>query len=298
MPRRPTRKYRARRKGLKKASKPLYKAVKAIAKNEAMKAQETKFLSANTGNAQQVTNTLISKVGGGLQYLNIAIPPLYQGATSSDVIGQKCTLVGGRTQFHFNFIRGASENTDLVVKLFCLYSKAIKCGNQATSLPTGDLLRIGQNAQSDWDPNGVLSTTPIYLDARKINQWILNDLAWTGKVHTFRFTKNRGSMNYDSQITPEVVGDVPNISPGLNTHEFIWNWGADHKGKVLKYDQTPNTFNFPSNFCPMWGVVAYFPDGTPNYTNPTQPEPPLPPLGVTTVPVEVTVTNQLFYKDA
>lgn len=291
------RKRRVARKGLKRASKPLYKAVKAIAKNEALKSQETKYLSEVTVPPTQLTNTLITKLGGGAQFLYKAIPQIQQNASSAAMIGQKLTLAGGRTKFHFNIKRGADVNIDCVVKLFLLYSKKVKSYQTASGgLAGGDLLRIGIQQEFDWNPNFVGSLTPptYPLDTRIINQFIMNDLAWSGKVVTFRFTKNTGQMNFSSQVSPPVPGDVPNISAGLNTHEFVWNWGADHKSKVLKYeDFALSSTGYPTNFAPMWGAVCYFPDGTETYLDPSGN-----PIGtVTQMPIEVTATNQMFYKD-
>lgn len=278
---RPARK--AARKGLKK-SPTLYKAVKAVAKQQALAVQETKY-AANFSNISpsvfRVYNQLISKLNAGsFNFLQPAIPVIGSGAASNNVVGQKVTLVKGYTRFHFNYIPGMSEPQDLIVKLFCLKSKQAKNLNLATTLPALDMLRNGSGGQLDFDP----ITNPV--DPRHLANLPINTMAWTGFCKTFRFTKNKGQMNYDSSIVPPALGDTPNLSSLTNYHDFEWDWTDGVS--VLKYDNS-GVLSIPTNYCPMWGCVAYYPDGSPypSGTNVAQ-----------IMPVEIVFSNHMWYKDA
>lgn len=284
-PRRPRR--RANKKKAPRMKGGLVKAVRKIATQEALKTQETKYVtnfSVINNATQRVTNYLQSVLlPGNYSFFQQAMPGIpVGGATSSQMVGQKLRLVNGYTKFHFNFIDGWNVNQDIILKLFCVHSKTAKSFTNALALPTKDLLRVGNGNQCDWDP----ITTG--LDARTLNHLNINNLAFTGKIHTFRFTKNTGSMNFNSNNTPVVPGDVPNLSSKTNYHEFVWNW-TDGK-KILNYDGT-GPVGFPTNYCPMWGVVAYYPDGSP-YPNPVQP-----PVNQI-LPIEIVTTNHMWYKDS
>jgi len=273
------------RKGLKRAAPRLYKAVKAVAKNEALKAQETKIVYAQLPPIQ-VTNTLFSKFNpGAMQFLQPVIPVLQGGTNSAQLIGKQVTLVNGFIRFHFNLVRGNNVNTDIILKLFCLKSRMVKNYNSSVNgLPGSDLLRPGDNNLNDFDPAG------LSVAARLLAQQNINNLNWTGKVHTFTFRKNAGQQNFDSQATPappQGSEEVPNLSANQNYHDFVWNWTDGHK--VLKYDTQANAL--PNNYAPFWGVCAYFPDGTPYYLNPSGA------TGTQNMPIEVTATSYMYYKD-
>lgn len=266
------------RKNLKSVAPKLYKAVKAVARNEAYKAQETKFVRQFVTSRSAVYNSLttIDDPTKGY-YLTHAVPPLIQGGVSAQLVGSKATLISGYTKFLFNFAATDGNSRDVNIKLFCLYSKAAKSVRVASDLCGGDLLRIGSTSGNvDWNPT-------VFGDAALMNQLPLNDNAWTGHTHTIRLTKNPGVMNLDSS-----AGNVPNIHANSNYQEYIWHW---HKGgeKVLRYDEpilTGGVNQYPTNFCPLFGYVAWYPDGTASGTAPA------------TMPVQVTVQNFMWYKDA
>jgi len=271
--------------------KKLVKAVRAIAKQESLRAQETKlviqtpFSGPGTGSSPPnlITNKLISIAGpGNLQNLQPAIPQLLastltqQGTNTLE--GAKCRLVSGKTDFLFNIKEDLTATLDIIVKVFCVLSKSAKSLVTAKYLPGEDFLRNGEGATIDWD--GVASTyAPI------LNNYPINKLAWdVSRVFTIRLSKNAGKMNGDA--TPGAPATA-NLSAAHNYHMCTWNWGVLGP-EVLKYEEQagPTTSPYPNNFCPMYGVVAYYADGTSLGGEGAQ------------VPVACTITNTMFFKDA
>jgi len=273
-------KRRKTRKALKKTAPRLYKAVKAIAKTQAYKAQETKYVAQpySTGSglyASDITNQLISQVKiGDNNYLQPALPDLIGGYTSERIIGSKCHLVSGHTNFLFTLPYNSTPTRNITVVLFCLESRRIRSTDLCTNLPANDLLRKGTNLTCDWSPSSS-PYTPL------LAMLPANKLAY--KVHHikhFKLAKNAGTMNGDSSTPPP----APNNSRYASQHKFTWNWGRHME---LKYDELPSDSNkFPTNFAPLWGVVAYYEDGTS-----------LGDVG-SPLPVSITATNHMYFKDA
>lgn len=275
------------RKSMRKPAPGLARAVRAIAKVETLRQQETKYIcsfsstSTPPAPSQRVWNQLITQVvAGGYNYLQPVIPPIQQGINSSNVLGQKITLVNGYSKFHFAFTPDAAPySQDIILKLFLLHSKQVKSLQAAAStgaLVGGDLLRSGAGTQLDFNPYTAI-TDPIQLAMLP-----LNTLAWSGKCITMRLTKNTGMTSYDA-TTPTVQGDVPNLSAKTNYVDHTWNW-TDAKNRELKYDNfVPGS---PTNYCPLWGVVAYYPDGTPVSAD-----------AAVQLPIRITFSHHMWYKD-
>jgi len=286
--RRSNRKPSAKR-ALKSSSPTLYKAVKQIAKKQALAVQETKYISTYsnpTSPINQVWNGLISKVtAGNYQYLQPAMPSMSQGANSANMVGQKIRLVNGYTKFHFSFTTDTTDNYnyDFIIRLFLLNSKNVKnMQSSLNGLPGKNLLRTGQSTQCDFDPQTAITTDPSLLAMLPMNH-----LNWTGKSVTFRLTKNAGSTSYNPSITPAVVGDVPNLASRTNYCDYTWNWTDGKKDTVLDYGNSFITPDFPTNYCPLWGVVAYYPNGNPvTADNNIQ------------FPIRIIHTSHMWFKDA
>lgn len=291
--RRRTRRPRVRKskkatRALKRSSPQLYKAVKQIARKQALAIQETKYVSTFTPypvtSITNVWNQLNTKViNGTYNYLQTAMPPLTSGTTGANVIGQKTILVNGYTRFHFAFTAGAAPyNQDIIIKLFLLNSRQAKSNTLAIAgLPGADLLRANGSAFVDFDP---YSGGPPGIDPLHLAQMPLNTLAWTGKCHTFRLCKNTGMTSFNA-TTPTLPGDVPNLNSSHNYHDFVWNWTDGKKNQVLNYDGNFSVPGYPSNYCPLYGVVAYYPDGNPVASTAVQ------------LPVNMTISNHMWYKD-
>ena len=190
------------RKGLKSVAPQLALAVKAIAKREAFKAQETKYVTGVNrppGGTRgdfvngQVSSVLNSKVlVGNLQYLQPAIPTLINGFNSATQVGSTIQHARGKVDFCFSLADAAedatSESANIIIKLFCLESRAVRSMySMITYMPTQDLLRIGSDATTDWTPSGA-GFLP-----EQLNMLPVNNLAW--KIHhvkTFHLMKNPG----------------------------------------------------------------------------------------------------------
>lgn len=258
------------RKGLKRVAPGLAKAVKAIAKNEAFKAQETKYVTgvkkgsdAITGDFVngQISDVLNSKVLiGNLQYLQPAIPSLNNGFNSATQVGSTIKHVRGKVDFCISLADDASdalsESANVIVKIFCLESRTTKSiYSMITYMPTQDLLRLGNDSVTDWTP-------PAYVP-EQLNMMPINPLAW--KVHhvkTFHLVKNPGRQTGGSLATG---ASAPNVTGGAR-RTFSWNWAHDG---TLKYNETnagagtTGVTDFPTNFAPVYGLVAYYADGQP-----------------------------------
>jgi len=270
-----------------KKTAPLLKAVKAIAKSEAMKSQETKlvivqpfFGPGSPSVTNLISNRFVTRLNiGNLSYLQNAIPtvqPSAGGEQSDNIVGSKINLVSGHTDFLVCYKQGYTASSDMIVKIFCLISKSAKSEKTASNLPSDDLLRKGNAETIDWSPANT-PYTPLLED------YPVNTLAWkVSKVFTCRLSKNSGGMNLDSSTPPP----APNLSDTRNYHKFKWHWGKEGPN-VLKYEEPLQQVadNYPNNFMPMYGVCAYYPDGTP-VGEPGDAQ-----------PITLAVSNTMYFKD-
>nr|AGG39816.1 hypothetical protein [Diporeia sp. associated circular virus] len=274
------------RKAFKRAAPGIYKAVKAVARNEALKSQETKLVI-NTpffgggGPANLISNRFISSLNiGNLSYLQPAIPGLRSSATTQEsnaVLGSKINLVSGHTDFLVCFKNGYTASSDVIVKIFCVHSKSAKSFRTASNLAGGNFLRVGDSTTVDWSP-----ASTVYLPI--LENYPVNTLAWkVSEVFTCRLSKNSGGMNLDSSTPPP----GPNLSDTRNYHHFKWHWGKDGPN-VLKFDEPLQALadNYPTNFMPMYGCAMYYPDGT-SVGEPGDPQ-----------VVVLTASNTIYFKDA
>lgn len=271
----------ARRTGLKRANKGLYKAVKAIAKNEAEKQIETKYISfsTNTNSFQpQVKNTLIPKLdtsSGDYRYLQRVIPLLFRGQSTDGFIGSRIHLVSGKTDFLIRLNYDNQQSTSIIVKVFCLESRSCKSYDAMdNALVANTLLRNGNDTCKDWGPN--TGGIPELLDMLPVNKsnWKVQ------AVKSFYLSKNTGFLNNSSAA-------ICTNAPGKSYHKFTWHWGKD---MVLKYNDNNvhqgNTGAYPENYAPVFGVVAWCPDGAGNTAEDNQ-----------YMPVYCMTKSHMYYKD-
>lgn len=276
-----TAKRTARKTGLKQGGKGLYKAVKAIAKNEAEKMLETKYLAnvnrlGDSTYNMPITNRLTTGFNlspTSLQDLQPCFPQIKRGAGTDGIIGNRIHMMSGKTDFLISLAPTANIGLEIIVKLFCLESRKVRDYNEMNSFSVANtLLRIGDDETIDWTPSA--ATYVPLLDHLPVNK-----SSW--KVHhvkTFRLTKNSGFINGET-VTPAVN------SANQAYHRYTWNWGSN---KVLKYEENPlkaNSAVYPTNFAPLWGIVAYYPNGTSVGSDGTA------------MNVNVASTNHLYYKD-
>jgi len=180
-------------------------------------------------------------------------------------------VVSLKTKFHFNLDTSNTNSNDVMVKVFFLQSRNVKNLTVAnTGLPGGNLLRTGTADEDDWVPASGA-------DSRYTNHLPLNRLAWVGRTKTFRLTKNSGQMNLGSSSA------VPLLSNGNASYDFTYDWKIG--GKTLRYDEGDGS-SYPENYLPLVGMVAWYPDGTPVGNQDS------------VMPVYVTLSNHLYFKDA
>ncbi len=275
-------KARAKRALTKKPA--LYKAVKAVAKAEASKLIETKYLTyipkiSGIYNPN-ISNTLTSQYVGtssasnNLTYLQDVLPFIPRGDQSNEIIGSRINLISGKTDFLISFKDDDVKTRNLIVKLFCLESRKVRCYSEMNLLPPQSLLRLGNDTTADWTPSAI-AYNPIN------DMFAVNKASF--KIHhvkTFHMSKNAGGMNDDASTPPP----TPNV--GRQFHKFTWHWGRE---MVLKYDDNPLTSGFseyPTNFAPVFGIVAYHTDGKAVGSDGGP------------MPVVLTTVNHMYYKDA
>jgi len=261
----------SRRRRTAKVSQPMKNAIqKIINKN-----LETKLVISSFIN-QQLTNTIRAKMRatGVTNFANFfpCIPGQSQtGTATNDIIGAKTKIVSLKTYLHFNLAANDTQSDDIMVKVFFLISRNAKNLTVAnTGLPAGNLLRTGAGQEQDWVPASGI-------DERYLNQLPLNTLSFTGTSRTFRLSKNPGQLNGGTSSA------VPVLAGGAASYDFSYDWKV--KGKVLKYDESDGSL-FPENYLPLVCAVAWYPDGT--SVGPQD----------STMPVFITASNHLYFKDA
>jgi len=228
----------ASRAGMRKKINKVFKnKVLAVVKKE----EENKYVAASLG-VVGVLGTLTVPTG-----LIPAIPKIAQGVQSNQRIGQKIDYCRGRVDFQFFLISdgsGAYPSQDVWIKVFKLNSKQAKSYGQVALLPGNTLLDVGNQTSTDW--NAGTPTTAI-----EYSQMPLSSEDFTGSIHTIRLTKNQGVPNGDLS-----AGQSPNTF-GHPAACYSYSW----KHSKLLYDDTSS--NNPTNFAPIFGVVAMNTDNTP-----------------------------------
>jgi len=271
-PRRPSGKFYKKRPAVKKPRKA--KTLTTAIQKVLNKTIETKLVISSVVNSMLYNTIRTKMIAAGItvfQNFRTCMPAIVNtGTATNDLIGARAKIVSLKTYMHFNLDTGNSNSNDVMVKVFFLHSKNTKNYTVASNgLPGGNLLRTGNGSEEDWIPGAGI-------DSRLTAQLPLNKNAWTGTSKTFRLSKNVGTMQQGTTGTPLLSG-------GMASYTFSHDWKAG--GKTLKYDETDGS-NYPENFLPLICAVAWYPDGTsvgPQDSN---------------MPVFVTLSNHLYYKDA
>jgi hypothetical protein len=234
------------------ASPAFAKKVLAVLEKKA----EKKYIADNTGTVGGLSGTNDNLlVPTGLVPL---IPKLGQGTQSNQRIGQKISNAHGRVDFQFFFIgngSGVYPTNDVYVRVYKLESKSAKSYGQVALLPGGTLLDQGNQTTSDWNAGTLGNSYGLVY-----SQMPLSHEDWRGTHKTIRLTKNQGVTNGDA-----ASGQAPNTF-GHPAGHLSMTW--THKGSIL-YDDTPTGGggtggpSNPTNFAPVYGVVAYNSDNTP-----------------------------------
>lgn len=261
--RKPTDKSKRRAKTLKAVSPALYKAVKAVAKVQAFKAQETKYVS-DYGTPKPVPQTAVTPAG-----FHIVGPPgLGQGLQEHQRIGDKVTPVKCRIHYTFYFDTVSTQNNaDVEVNLWIVKCKGAGSTAAIASLPAGQFLKTGTGLNAD--PNS--TSVPFMLTA--VNNYIINNDQYIPLKH-YQFRMRKGIGN----------------STGVNTAGEIAPTGvpANEDMKRIAFDWTPPTLMYQDGAITnptdhnivglVWAVNA---DGSGYTTN-----------------LMYSVRNEMFFKDA
>jgi len=203
------------------------------------KSGETKYV------AEGVAVTGVVDTIGVPTDLTPILPKLAQGVGSNQRIGQSVSNAHGRVDFQFFLIPAGSNypTQDVWVKIFKLTSKQAKSYGQVALLPGNTLLDQGNQTTTDWT---TAASAPSY------NQMPLSKEDFAGSSKLIRLTKNQGGPNGD--LSP---GQAPNTF-GHPAALYSMTW--KHKGKLMYDDQASNQ---PTNFAPIYAIVAFNTDNTP-----------------------------------
>jgi len=196
---------------------------------------ETKYVAKDFG-INVVPSTLL--VPSNLQPV---LPGVAIGTASSQRVGQKITNVHGRVDFHFYFAPntdGETPNGDVIVKIFKLTSKQAKAYPQIATLSNNTLLDNGNSTSTDW----VSGPSSFALAAMPLSK---EDFA--GSVATIRIVKNPGPLNGAATL------GLPAATQKCGAANYSYSWS--HKG-TLMYDDLGGAV-VPTNYAPVFGVVAY-----------------------------------------
>lgn len=254
-----------------KSLKPAQKAEvkKLIAGNERVQYCATQQLTLTNLKNRLISKTLIGTPS--TEHLNMAMPITTTGLGISNRVSTKIQMIKGSTDFFFSFKEGYTKSNIINVFIYLLNSKEAKSGDNSltNNLIGNNLLMKGDNTTVDWIPS---ANNTLELAEMKIN-----NMAFKGRVHKFTLARCSGGTNNDASTPPP----SSNSTYYPNQHHFTWHWGA-HKN--LKYEPVAaDTGRYPTNFAPMWGCVAYYPDGTAVGDDGSD------------LPVVVSVRNHLFF---
>jgi len=236
-------------KGKKNAAAPVSKTFAKNVLKVLEKKAERKYIS--NPSALMPTSGSIGSISVPVDLVP-CIPKLGQGTQSNQRVGQKVSNAHGRVDFQFFLISngaGAYPTQDTIVRVYMLNSVAAKSYGQVSLLPNNTLLDNGDQTTQDW-PAG---TAGNYYGIASSQQPLSHE-DWRGSHKEIRLIKNQGVPNGD--ITP---GQAPNTF-GHPANRLSMTW--KHKGNLLYDDVAGAGPSNPTNYAPVFAVVAYNPDNT------------------------------------
>ena len=236
-------------KKIKRAAPALYKAVKQIAKQQAYKAQETKYV-ADYGAPKPVPQTNITPAG----FHVVGPPGLGQGIQEHQRIGDKVRPVKCRVHYTFYFDSVSTQNNaDVEVNLWIVSCKGAGSTAAIAALPAGQFLKTGSGINAD--PNS--TSVPFMLTA--VNNFILNNDQYTPLKHyQFRMRKGIGNstgVNTAGEVAPTGVPaseDMKRIAyswtpPGLLYQDGAISNPTDHNIVGLVWAVNADGSGFTTN---------------------------------------------------
>lgn len=235
--------------------------IRQVASKVLQRKAETKYVAQALITDTVVPNTIISNL------LLTTLPRLDAGVQSNQRTGARISNIRGRTIFTFWIDNAQSPNcNNIFVKLFFLQSKQIKDYTKAGSLTPGTLLDNGDGTTTDW-------SNPVAGFPFQYNQMPISNENFRGRTKTLRLVKNTGEPN-------AIGGDV--VSPntyGKISCTYIHHWYR--KAPAIYENGTGSGSQFPTNFAPLWSVVAFQADSSHKSDG----------------EVYMTVRNEMYFKD-
>lgn len=239
--------------------------MKQVASKVLLRKAETKYVA-----YQRFTNASVSGTLDIPGDLHDCLPPLLVGTESYQRTGSRISNMRGRTIFTFwldNLTQSPNCN-NVSVKIFFLNSKQTKSSSQAQLLPSGILLDNGDGTSTDWS-NPVPGQPLLY------NQLPISNENFSGRTKTIRLIKNTGGPN-------AVGGNVVNPNTyGRVMATYVYNWSRK-SAAAYENNITNAALAYPTNFAPLFGVVAYLNDSSAKLADKT---------------VFMDVRNEMYFKD-
>lgn len=238
-----------RTRGAKKARVPaLSKGMKTAIKRVVASKEELKYVAYQ--NEDKTVYTSVSSVAGANLYQ--MFPPVLQGTTASDRIGNAITPKSIRTHFAMWLPSGITNSVNCYVRLLCLSSREVKSYSGTSSLEGDNLFLDGAGGSQDIPSVG--GSTDLSVNLTK-NQFLpVNRKSWI--VHhdkIYHLTKNVGTQN--NQGRDATNGTDPN-TPAATYHRITVS--TPHKGQI-KYDYPAD--DVANNFAPYWCAYVWSSDG-------------------------------------
>lgn len=220
----------AAKKKTARVSKPLKRAIKAIARAE----QETKYVG-ETIFAQQLVTAGASVPGN----LNRMLAQVAQGTDEAQRLGDKIMPVRATTRWTVHFQNAVSTNfEDLQYNLIILAVKGVKNGAALATVPANTLLRNG--AGGNIDPAvGAFSQNQFI---EQVNHYPVNTDQYTVLKH-FKHRFAKGSYDITGVPGAAATGQIAN-SPPCVIFEYSW------KPPTLCYNSALDTL--PTNHYPVF----------------------------------------------
>lgn len=223
---------------------------------------ETKYVAAYPVNQGTCATTIITP----LAFASV-IPNLSQGVLANNRVGNKVGSSHGFLKLSFSLLNSSSASQNWMVRVFVLASKKVKTYPLIASLPAGQLLDVGDNTTTDWNPSTVNVVALSHMPISREDYTVL-------KTFNFCLSKNNGNMNNDATAGAPASANSTN----MQHKTVVYNWR--HKSSLI-YDETGT---LPTNYAPVYCYVAYPLDGYDIRE-------------ISSAPIVVTSTIGMYFKD-
>lgn len=169
-----------------------------------------------------------------------------QGTQSNQRVGERIKPVKIKVDFTFAYDPTSAVSHDYRVKLFVLRPKTYNSfAPMVASGFTGLLLDNGDQTSSDWDPlNQHIS------DSKPVDNEYFNPIL----IKRFKLIKNPST----------VEGTIPGTNDPNTSRSSVVRYSMNLYGKALKrhLTYTGTIAPYPTNYNPIFGMVAYAADGS------------------------------------